>query len=46
VGFSDLDNNVFKGLTSLLNVEQEIQYDELDFSWVELVFRTVELNLS
>jgi hypothetical protein len=23
-----LDNNTFKGLTSLLSVEQEIQYDE------------------
>jgi hypothetical protein len=28
VSFGDLDNNTFKGLTSLLNVEQEIQYDE------------------
>jgi hypothetical protein len=28
VGFGDLDNNTFKGLTSLLSVEQEIQYDE------------------
>jgi hypothetical protein len=28
VGFGDLDNNTFKGLTSLLIVEQEIQYDE------------------
>jgi hypothetical protein len=27
VGFGDLDNNTFKGLTSLLSVEQEIQYD-------------------
>jgi hypothetical protein len=26
--FGDLDNNTFKGLTSLLSVEQEIQYDE------------------
>jgi hypothetical protein len=24
VGFGDLDNNTFKGLTSLLSVEQEI----------------------
>jgi hypothetical protein len=24
VGFGDLENNTFKGLTSLLNVEQEI----------------------
>ena len=28
VGFGDLDNNIFKGLTSLLSVEQEIQYDK------------------
>jgi hypothetical protein len=28
VGFGDLDSNTFKGLTSLLSVEQEIQYDE------------------
>jgi hypothetical protein len=28
VSFGDLDNNTFKGLTSLLGVEQEIQYDE------------------
>jgi hypothetical protein len=28
VGFGDLDNNIFKGLTSLLSVEHEIQYDE------------------
>jgi hypothetical protein len=28
VGFGYLDNNTFKGLTSLLSVEQEIQYDE------------------
>jgi hypothetical protein len=28
VSFCDLDNNTFKGLTSLLSVEQEIQYDE------------------
>jgi hypothetical protein len=29
VCFGDLDNNTFKGLTSLLSVEQEIQCDEL-----------------
>jgi hypothetical protein len=28
VSSGDLDNNTFKGLTSLLSVEQEIQYDE------------------
>ena len=28
MSFGDLDNNTFKGLTSLLSVEQEIQYDE------------------
>ena len=28
MGFGDLDNNTFKGLTSLLSVEQEIQFDE------------------
>jgi hypothetical protein len=28
MGFGDLDNNTFKGLTSLLSVEQEIQNDE------------------
>ena len=28
VSFGDLDNNTFKGLTSLLSVEQEIQYNE------------------
>ena len=28
VSFGDLDNNTFKGLTSLLSVKQEIQYDE------------------
>jgi hypothetical protein len=28
VSFGDLDDNTFKGLTSLLSVEQEIQYDE------------------
>jgi hypothetical protein len=28
VSFSDLDNNTFKGLTSLLIVKHEIQYDE------------------
>jgi hypothetical protein len=28
VSFGDLDNNTFKGLTSLLSVEQEIRYDE------------------
>jgi hypothetical protein len=28
VSFGDLDNNTFKGLTSLLSIEQEIQYDE------------------
>jgi hypothetical protein len=26
MSFGDLDNNTFKGLTSLLSVEQEIQY--------------------
>jgi hypothetical protein len=33
VGFGDLDNNTFKGLTSLLSVEQKIQYDE--HTWIE-----------
>jgi hypothetical protein len=28
MSFGDLDNNTFKGLTCLLSVEQEIQYDE------------------
>jgi hypothetical protein len=28
VSFGDLDNNTFKGLTSLLSVEQEYHYDE------------------
>jgi hypothetical protein len=28
VSFDDLDNNTFKGLTSLLSIEHEIQYDE------------------
>jgi hypothetical protein len=28
VSFGDLDDNTFKGLTSLVSVEQEIQYDE------------------
>jgi hypothetical protein len=28
VSFGDLDNNTFKDLTSLLSVEQGIQYDE------------------
>ena len=28
MSFGDLDNNTFKGLTRLLSVEQEIQYDE------------------
>jgi hypothetical protein len=28
VSFGNLDNNTFKDLTSLLSVEQEIQYDE------------------
>jgi hypothetical protein len=28
VGFGDLDNNTFKGITILLSVEQEIQNDE------------------
>jgi hypothetical protein len=28
VSFGDLDNNTFKGLTSLLSVEPEIHYDE------------------
>jgi hypothetical protein len=28
VSFGDFDNNTFKGLTSLLSVEQEIRYDE------------------
>jgi hypothetical protein len=28
VSFGDLDINTFKGLTSLLSVEQEVQYDE------------------
>jgi hypothetical protein len=28
VSFGDLDDNTFKRLTSLLSVEQEIQYDE------------------
>jgi hypothetical protein len=28
VSFGDLNNNTFKGLTSLPSVEQEIQYDE------------------
>jgi hypothetical protein len=28
VSFGNLDNNTFKGLTSLLSVEQEIRYDE------------------
>jgi hypothetical protein len=32
VRFGDLDNNTFKGLTSLLSVEQEIQYDE--HTWI------------
>jgi hypothetical protein len=27
VSFADLDDNTFKGLTSLLSVEQKIQYD-------------------
>jgi hypothetical protein len=32
VGFGDLDNNKFKGLTSFLSVEQKIQYDE--HTWI------------
>jgi hypothetical protein len=28
VGFGDLNDNTFKCLTSLLSIEQEIQYDE------------------
>jgi hypothetical protein len=32
VSFGDLDNNTFKGLMSLLSVEQEIQYDE--HTWI------------
>jgi hypothetical protein len=28
VSFGDLDYNTLKGLTSLISVEQEIQYDE------------------
>jgi hypothetical protein len=32
VSFGDLDNNTFKGLTSLLSVEKEIQYDE--HTWI------------
>jgi hypothetical protein len=32
VSFGDLDNNTFKGLTSLLSVEQKIQYDE--HTWI------------
>jgi hypothetical protein len=32
MSFSDLDNNTFKGLPSLLCVEQEIQYDE--HTWI------------
>jgi hypothetical protein len=28
VSFGDLDDNTFKRLTSLISVEQEIQYDE------------------
>jgi hypothetical protein len=28
MSFGDSDNNTFKGLTSLLSVEQENQYDE------------------
>jgi hypothetical protein len=32
MSFGDLDNNTFKGLTSLLSVEQEIQYDE--HTWI------------
>jgi hypothetical protein len=28
MSFGDLDNNTVKGLTSLLSVEQKIQYDE------------------
>jgi hypothetical protein len=32
VSFGDLDNNTFKGLTSLLSVKQEIQYDE--HTWI------------
>jgi hypothetical protein len=32
VSFGDLNNNTFKGLTSLLSVEQEIQYDE--HTWI------------
>jgi hypothetical protein len=32
VSFGDLDNNTFKGLTSSLSVEHEIQYDE--HTWI------------
>jgi hypothetical protein len=32
VSFGDLDDNTFKRLTSLLSVEQEIQYDE--HTWI------------
>jgi hypothetical protein len=32
VSFGNLDNNTFKDLTSLLSVEQEIQYDE--HTWI------------
>jgi hypothetical protein len=32
VSFGDLDNNTFKGQTSLLSVEQEIQYNE--HTWI------------
>jgi hypothetical protein len=32
LGFGDLDNNIFKGLTRLLSVEQEIQYDK--HTWI------------
>jgi hypothetical protein len=32
VSFGDLDNNTFKGQTTLLSVEQEIHYDE--HTWI------------
>jgi hypothetical protein len=32
VSFGDMDNNTSKSLTSLLSVEQEIQYDE--HTWI------------
>jgi hypothetical protein len=45
VSFGDLYDNTFKGLTSLLSIEQEIQYDEPSKGWTDVTPQNLILRI-